>query len=61
MNDDELEAYLRKHTLAGQMQEVHDRGADLAHLVAQRSGFLWLVNALNHFLEQLSERWHEHE
>jgi hypothetical protein len=35
MTDEEVEAYLRKHTLLGQMKEVHDAGAILVRFVTR--------------------------
>ncbi len=33
MTDEEVEAYLRKHTVNGQMREVQDTSAILVHLI----------------------------
>jgi len=42
MNDEELEAYLRKHTLNGQMREAHDAWMTLYHAVVRDIARLWL-------------------
>ncbi len=41
MTDEEVEAFLRKYTLNGQMREVHDTSAILAHsIIHELCGFL---------------------
>jgi hypothetical protein len=42
MNNDELEAYLRKHTLFGQMRELHDAWVALRNAIVGEIAHLWL-------------------
>lgn len=42
MNNDELEAYLRKHTLNGQMREIHDAWGVLWRITVQDAKHLWM-------------------
>jgi hypothetical protein len=40
MNDEELEAYLRKHTFNGAMRELHDAWAPLKQLLLDKLSYL---------------------
>jgi hypothetical protein len=42
MDDEELEAYLRKHTFNGAMREAHDAWVRLRHVIVRELAALWL-------------------